>query len=196
MPFVYQRLTGFNTADITPEIISLLEPYIANEQFDSDAVAHVSIACMSICIWVHAIYNFKTTSELTIDPLKAQLEQAERLLEEKREAHAAHTKTLSKTKVKLKAMKKKRAVLQQQVDEHDTAIAQRQERKKVAGGVESMLHVWKQEWAKTSTLAAGSEHSDEHSDRFQSNAPWCNLQVRVIDPSGTDVMSDGTRLAS
>jgi dynein heavy chain len=196
MPFVSQRLTGFDTADITPEIISQLEPYIANEQFESDAVAHVSIACMSICIWVHAIYNFRTTSELTIDPLKAQLEEAERLLEEKRQAHAAHTKTLSKTKVKLKAMKKKQAVLQQQVDTHDTAIAQRQERKKVAGGVESMLHVWKQQWANTSTLAAGSEHSDEHSDRFQSNAPWCNLQVRVNDAARMNsVMGGGICLA-
>ena len=174
---VSQRLTGFNTADITPEIIRALEPYIANEQFESDAVAHVSIACMSICIWVHALYNFKTMSELTIDPLKAQLAQAESLLQEKREAHAIHTKTLSKTKVKLKGMKRQQAVLQQTVDTHDTAIAQRQERKKVAGGVESMLHVWKQEWANASTLPAGSKPSDAHSDRFQSNAPWCNLQV-------------------
>jgi hypothetical protein len=136
---------------------------------------------MSICIWVHAIFNFKTTSELTIEPLKAVMEEATKLLEQKREELASAQAGLSKTKVRLTAMKKAQQLLQDQLHEHDATVAQRQVRKTVAGGVASMLAAWKEEWAHT-LPTAGSKQGVGESDRFQSNTPWCNLKVRVKPP--------------
>ncbi len=57
-----------------------MEPYIALEEFTPDAVAKVSRACTSICMWVRAMHLYHTVA-LSVAPKRAALAAAQATLD-------------------------------------------------------------------------------------------------------------------
>lgn len=55
-------LLNFDKENIPDIIIKKIEPFIANYSFTPDAVAKVSKACTSICMWVRAMHLYHTVS--------------------------------------------------------------------------------------------------------------------------------------
>jgi dynein heavy chain len=54
-------MLNYDKEHLDEKLISKIEPYIQNEEFVPDKVAKGSKACMSICIWIRALYNFHFT---------------------------------------------------------------------------------------------------------------------------------------
>lgn len=44
--------------NIPDNVISLVQPYIDNEEFQPASIAKVSKACTSICLWVRAMHTY------------------------------------------------------------------------------------------------------------------------------------------
>lgn len=55
-------LLTFEKDNIADAIIKKIEPYIQMEEFTPEAVAKVSKACTSICMWVRAMHLYHTVS--------------------------------------------------------------------------------------------------------------------------------------
>lgn len=55
-------LLNFDKENIPDAIIKKIEPFIANDSFTPEAVAKVSKACTSICMWVRAMHLYHTMS--------------------------------------------------------------------------------------------------------------------------------------
>jgi hypothetical protein len=55
-------LLTFDKENIPDAVIKKIEPYIAWEGFTPEAVAKVSKACTSICMWVRAMHLYHTVS--------------------------------------------------------------------------------------------------------------------------------------
>lgn len=56
------NLLTFEKDNIADAIIKKIEPYIQMEEFTPEAVAKVSKACTSICMWVRAMHLYHTVS--------------------------------------------------------------------------------------------------------------------------------------
>lgn len=56
------NLLTFDKENIPDTIIKKIEPFIANDSFTPEAVAKVSKACTSICMWVRAMHLYHTAS--------------------------------------------------------------------------------------------------------------------------------------
>lgn len=67
-------LLTFEKDNIPDAIIKRIEPYIQMEDFTPEAVAKVSKACTSICMWVRAMHLYHTVS-LGVSELGRQLQQ-------------------------------------------------------------------------------------------------------------------------
>lgn len=61
------NLLTFERDNIPDAIIKKIESYIAMEEFTPEAVAKVSKACTSICMWVRAMHLYHTVS-LSVSP--------------------------------------------------------------------------------------------------------------------------------
>lgn len=55
-------LLTFDRDNIPDAVIKKIEPYMAMEEFTPEAVAKVSKACTSICMWVRAMHLYHTVS--------------------------------------------------------------------------------------------------------------------------------------
>lgn len=55
-------LLTFEKDNIPDSVIKKIEPYMAMEEFTPEAVAKVSKACTSICMWVRAMHLYHTVS--------------------------------------------------------------------------------------------------------------------------------------
>lgn len=73
-------LMNFDKDSITEDMIVKLKSYVENPMFEPAKIAKVSKACMSLCMWVHAMYKYYFVN-LQVAPKKAALKQAKEELE-------------------------------------------------------------------------------------------------------------------
>ncbi|XP_023247279.1 dynein heavy chain 1, axonemal-like [Copidosoma floridanum] len=72
-------LANYDKEAITEDIILKLKPYVANPGFHPKKIMKVSKACHSLCMWLHAMYNYYFVNE-RVKPKMAALEQAQSVL--------------------------------------------------------------------------------------------------------------------
>ncbi|KAH7827931.1 dynein haevy chain 8, inner dynein arm 4 [Monocercomonoides exilis] len=72
-------MLNFDKEHLDPKMIKKIEPYIQNEEFIPEKVAKGSKACMSICIWIRAMYSFYFTF-LDVKPKQELVAKAEKEL--------------------------------------------------------------------------------------------------------------------
>lgn len=81
-------LANFNKEDITADMIKKLQPYVENTAFEPSQVIQVSRACHSLCLWVHAMYNYYFVN-LKVAPKMEALAKADQALVETNKTLAA-----------------------------------------------------------------------------------------------------------
>uniref|UniRef100_A0ABD2WRH4 Dynein heavy chain 1, axonemal n=1 Tax=Trichogramma kaykai TaxID=54128 RepID=A0ABD2WRH4_9HYME len=69
-------LENYNKEDLNEDMIKSLKGYIENPDFQPAKVATVSKACHSLCLWVHAMYNYYFVNE-RVKPKMQALREAE-----------------------------------------------------------------------------------------------------------------------
>lgn len=74
-------LLNFDRDNISDAIISRIQPYIDSEAFTPQAIAKVSKACTSICLWVRAMFKYHHVAK-GVAPKRAALKAAEDELKE------------------------------------------------------------------------------------------------------------------
>jgi hypothetical protein len=57
-----ESLLSYDKDNIPESVITKIEPYINSEEFTPEAVARVSKACTSICMWVRAMHLYHTVA--------------------------------------------------------------------------------------------------------------------------------------
>lgn len=57
-PAFVKRVEGFTVADVTPAKLKKIEKYINDQELDPETVAKSSMACKSVCMWLHGVYEF------------------------------------------------------------------------------------------------------------------------------------------
>ncbi|XP_060831781.1 dynein axonemal heavy chain 1-like [Bombus pascuorum] len=82
--FLY-TMENYDKENLTEEIINKLKPYIENPNFQPSKIEYVSKACHSLCLWVHAMYNYYFVN-LKVKPKMEALAKAEVALVETEEA--------------------------------------------------------------------------------------------------------------
>ncbi|KAI4500001.1 hypothetical protein M0802_004871 [Mischocyttarus mexicanus] len=78
-------MVNFNRENITEDMINKLKPYIENPDFQPTKILQVSKACHSLCLWIHAMYNYYFVS-LKVKPKMEALAKAEEVLIETEKA--------------------------------------------------------------------------------------------------------------
>ncbi|XP_063979949.1 dynein axonemal heavy chain 1-like [Diachasmimorpha longicaudata] len=71
-----RELENFDKSKITEEVINRLKAYIENPSFHPSKVIQVSKACHSLCLWLHAMYNWYFVN-LKVEPKMEALKNAE-----------------------------------------------------------------------------------------------------------------------
>jgi dynein heavy chain, axonemal len=114
------QLKSFDKDGLTPKIIKKLQKFIDREDFTPERVQKQSVAAMSICMWVHAMYTYYTVAR-TIEPKKLalgkareQLAEVRKRLKEKQDVLAAVEKKLKELQEQYEASMKKKSDLEQQ----------------------------------------------------------------------------------
>lgn len=74
-------LMGYDRDSIKEATIKKIQPYIDNPDFTPDAIAKVSKACQSICLWVGAMHKYYNVARM-VEPKKRALAQAQAELDE------------------------------------------------------------------------------------------------------------------
>lgn len=57
-----ESLLSYDKDNIPEAVITKIQPYIDSEEFTPEAVARVSKACTSICMWVRAMHLYHTVA--------------------------------------------------------------------------------------------------------------------------------------
>jgi dynein heavy chain len=114
------KLKDYDKDNIEPAMIKKLKKFMDNPDFEADAIAKVSGAAKSICLWVRAMYTYDSVAK-TIEPKKKALAEAESALakvmatlDEKKGALQAVLDKVADLKRTLKAAEKKKGDLQTQ----------------------------------------------------------------------------------
>ncbi|XP_060806154.1 dynein axonemal heavy chain 1-like [Amyelois transitella] len=106
-------LMKFDKESITEDMIKKLKRFIANPDYDPAKILKVSKACMSLCMWVHAMFKFYHVNK-AVAPKKEALQRATTEL-------AAVEAMLANAKAKMQALlegiAKLNAYLQEKEDE-------------------------------------------------------------------------------
>ncbi|XP_052743009.1 dynein axonemal heavy chain 1-like [Bicyclus anynana] len=106
-------LMKYDKESITEDMIKKLKKYINDPNYDPAKILKVSKACMSLCMWVHAMYKFYHVNK-AVAPKKEALERATKEL-------AAVEAMLANAKAKMQALlegiAKLNAYLQEKEDE-------------------------------------------------------------------------------
>ncbi|KAF8071068.1 Dnah1 [Scenedesmus sp. PABB004] len=102
-------LLTFDKDNIPEAIIRRIEPFMASEEFTPEAVAKVSKACTSICMWVRAMHLYHTVA-LGVAPKRAALAAAQEALD-------ATLAELAAAQARLAAVQERIAVLEAQFEE-------------------------------------------------------------------------------
>ncbi|XP_061640433.1 dynein axonemal heavy chain 1 isoform X3 [Phyllopteryx taeniolatus] len=69
-------LFGYDKENIPERVITLVQPYIDNEEFQPAAIAKVSKACTSICQWVRAMHLYHFVAK-GVEPKRQALQAAQ-----------------------------------------------------------------------------------------------------------------------
>eukprot|EP00854_Cymbomonas_tetramitiformis_P002378 gene2378-3106_t len=97
-------LMVYDKENIPPDVIKKIQPYIDREDFTTEAIAKVSKACTSICMWARAMHTYYNVS-VGVAPKRAALAEAQGSLE-------VTMGVLAEAKAKLKGVEDKLAELQ------------------------------------------------------------------------------------
>lgn len=97
-------LIHYDKDNIPEAVIKKIRPYIDMENFTPAAIAKVSKACTSICLWCRAMYKYHTVA-LGVAPKRAALKGAQDKL-------ANTMKELAEAQATLKAVQEKIATLE------------------------------------------------------------------------------------
>ncbi|XP_053995639.1 dynein axonemal heavy chain 1-like [Hylaeus anthracinus] len=90
--FLY-TMENYDKENLTEEMINKLKVYIENPDFQPAKIQYVSKACHSLCLWVHAMYNYYFVNE-KVKPKMEALAKAEEALEETEKALLAAVERL------------------------------------------------------------------------------------------------------
>ncbi|XP_043259684.1 dynein axonemal heavy chain 1-like [Colletes gigas] len=74
-------MENYDKENLTEEMITKLKVYVENPDFQPAKIEYVSKACYSLCLWVHAMYNYYFVN-LKVKPKMEALAKAEEALEE------------------------------------------------------------------------------------------------------------------
>ncbi|KAF7658906.1 hypothetical protein LDENG_00006200 [Lucifuga dentata] len=74
-----EKLDKYDKDNIPDSVISLVQPYIDNEEFQPESISKVSKACTSICQWVRAVHSYHFVARAVEPKRKALLEAQEDL---------------------------------------------------------------------------------------------------------------------
>lgn len=99
-----ESLFAYDKENIPDSVIQKIEPFINSDKFTPAAIAQVSKACTSICLWVRAMYKYYFVNKSVAPKREAQQKALEELAETQR--------TLANAKAKLKEVEEKLATLQ------------------------------------------------------------------------------------
>nr|CAH8848792.1 unnamed protein product [Trichobilharzia regenti] len=102
-------LINYDRDNIPDSIIAKIKPYIESESFLPAAVAKVSKACTSICLWVRAMYKYHHVAK-TVAPYRQALQSSELEL-------AETEKILAEARERLNACEERIANLQAKYDD-------------------------------------------------------------------------------
>ncbi|KAE8298053.1 Dynein heavy chain 1 [Larimichthys crocea] len=90
-----ESLFNYDKDNIPENVISLIQPYIDNEEFQPESIAKVSKACTSICQWVRAMHVYHFVAK-GVEPKRQALQEAQedlavtqRILDDAKEQLAA-----------------------------------------------------------------------------------------------------------
>ncbi|XP_045521817.1 dynein axonemal heavy chain 1-like [Pieris brassicae] len=106
-------LMKFDKESITEDMIKKLKRFINDPNYDPPKILKVSKACMSLCMWVHAMYKFYHVNK-AVAPKKAALDKASKDLQVV-EAMLANAK--AKMQALLEGIAKLNAYLQEKEEE-------------------------------------------------------------------------------
>ncbi|XP_050357868.1 dynein axonemal heavy chain 1-like [Nymphalis io] len=106
-------LMKYDKESITEDMIKKLKKYVTDPNYEPGKISKVSKACMSLCMWVHAMYKFYHVNK-AVAPKKEALERATKEL-------AAVEAVLANARAKMQALlegiAKLNAYLQEKEDE-------------------------------------------------------------------------------
>ncbi|XP_022600673.1 LOW QUALITY PROTEIN: dynein heavy chain 1, axonemal-like [Seriola dumerili] len=71
-----ESLFKYDKENIPDSVISLVQPYIDNEEFQPDSIAKISKACTSICQWVRAMHVYHFVAK-GVEPKRKALQEAQ-----------------------------------------------------------------------------------------------------------------------
>ncbi|CAL1689869.1 unnamed protein product [Lasius platythorax] len=120
--FLY-TMEHFRKEDITEEMINKLKDYIENPNFEPAKVLQVSKACHSLCLWVHAMYNYYFVNK-KVTPKMVALAKAEEILIETE-------KTLAVAMARLREVEEGIEKLQDQLREKEAKKADLERKKQL-----------------------------------------------------------------
>ncbi|XP_024940673.1 dynein heavy chain 1, axonemal [Cephus cinctus] len=115
-------LENFNKDEITEEMINRLKHYVENPAFQPQKVLQVSKACHSLCLWVHAMYNYYFVN-LKVAPKMEALAKAEEALLETERTLALAMSRLKTVEEGIESLQKK---LEQEQDKKSELERQKQ----------------------------------------------------------------------
>ncbi|XP_065895241.1 dynein axonemal heavy chain 1-like isoform X2 [Dysidea avara] len=111
-----ESLFKYDKDNISDPVITRIQPYIDNPEFEPAAIFKVSKACMSICQWVRAMHKYHFVAK-NVAPKRAALAEANASLEET-------LKVLNEAKARLREVEEGIASLQAKYEE---CVAKKQE---------------------------------------------------------------------
>jgi dynein heavy chain, axonemal len=121
-------LFSYDRDNIADSVIQKIEPYINSELFQPAKIATVSKACMSICLWVRAMYSYHFVNK-SVEPKRETMRIAnEELAETQRNLAAAKSKlkeveeSLATLQAKYEDSVKKKADLEFKVKECEEKV--------------------------------------------------------------------------
>ncbi|KAK1118887.1 hypothetical protein K0M31_014657 [Melipona bicolor] len=102
--FLY-TMEHYDKENLTEEMINKLKPYIENPDFQPSKIEYVSKACYSLCLWVHAMYNYYFVN-LKVKPKMEALAKAEEVLVETEKALNAAIQRLKEVEEGIEQLQK------------------------------------------------------------------------------------------
>ncbi|CAK9809640.1 Dynein axonemal heavy chain 1 [Anthophora quadrimaculata] len=107
--FLY-NMENYDKENLTEDMIKKLKVYIENPDFQPPKIEYVSKACYSLCLWVHAMYNYYFVNQ-KVKPKMEALAKAEEALEE---TERTLTEAIQRLKEVEEGVEKLRALLRKE----------------------------------------------------------------------------------
>ncbi|KZC03876.1 Dynein heavy chain 1, axonemal [Dufourea novaeangliae] len=101
--FLY-TMENYDKENLTEEMINKLKSYIEDPNFQPSKIQFVSKACHSLCLWVHAMYNYYFVNE-KVKPKMEALAKAEEALVETEKALLAAVQRLKEVEEGIESLR-------------------------------------------------------------------------------------------